>query len=259
MIRTAILLVLGVLLSACASTPATPGKQFLLLGETHDNAEGHRLRLAELERRVAAGWRPAIAMEQFDRENQSQLTKAQASCGDNTRCIVDAAKGSGRWEWAYYEPVIALAQRYQLPLIAANLSRADAGRVTKTGFAAALSPELQSRYALDAVSPELLAGQVAAVREGHCNQLPEDLLPGMARAQIARDVIMASVMLDAGRDVVLLAGNGHVRNDLGAPYWLKRLGYASDSIAYVEGAAGSAAYGRSVLIAPAARKDPCQF
>ncbi|WP_028456197.1 ChaN family lipoprotein [Chitinilyticum litopenaei] len=262
MIRTATLLALGALLAGCASLsspPAPAGKTLLLLGETHDNAEGHRLRLAELEARVAAGWQPAIAMEQFDREHQAALTQAQADCGDNARCVIDAARGSARWQWEFYEPVIALAQRHRLPLLAANLSRAEASRVVKESFAAALSPELQARYALDALPPGLFAGQIAAVREGHCNQLPENLLPGMARAQIARDVVMAEVMIAAGRDAVLLAGNGHVRDDLGAPYWLRKLGQESESIAYAESAAPAGQYGRSVVITPAERQDPCRF
>ena len=69
-------LLCGVLaLSACgwlkkspppAPVPVTvadslPNPQVLLLGEVHDNARGHRMRFEELQRRVAAGWRPAIA------------------------------------------------------------------------------------------------------------------------------------------------------------------------------------------------------
>ena len=33
-----------------------PNPQVLLLGEVHDNAQGHRLRVAELQRRLAAGF-----------------------------------------------------------------------------------------------------------------------------------------------------------------------------------------------------------
>src|SRR5690606_18939259 len=43
----------------------------------------------------------------------------------------------------------------------------------------------------------LLSSQVEEVRTGHCDMLPESLIEPMARAQIARDVVMADAMLDA--------------------------------------------------------------
>jgi uncharacterized iron-regulated protein len=51
----------------------------LLLGEVHDNAQGHKLRYELLRQRVEAGWRPAIVMEQFDRENQDLPQGAKAA------------------------------------------------------------------------------------------------------------------------------------------------------------------------------------
>ncbi|WP_157315020.1 ChaN family lipoprotein [Chitinibacter sp. GC72] len=246
-----------VLLSGCASV--TPPSRYVLLGEVHDNAEGHQQRVADLRAKVAAGWRPAIALEQFDYEFQPQLSAAQSRCGSDTRCIIDAAQGSKRWDWAYYVPLLTLAQQYQLPLLAANLSRADASKIVKTGFTAALKPELIERYQLAHIPAALLAGQIEAVRSGHCNQLPESLLPGMARAQIARDVLMADVMLESmkstGRDVVLIAGNGHVRRDLGVPQWLKSA--PLHSTAYLEAAPAPGMYDSSVLVKAMQRGDVC--
>ena len=48
-----------------------------------------------------------------------------------------------------------------------------------------------------------------------------EALPAQARAQMARDIVLARAIgpyLDRG--VVLLAGNGHVRRDIGVPFWL---------------------------------------
>ena len=43
----------------------------------------------------------------------------------------------------------------------------------------------------------------------------------MAQAQFARDAVMADVLRQhAQRGAVLLAGNGHVRRDLGVSRWL---------------------------------------
>ncbi|MEO5963656.1 MAG: ChaN family lipoprotein, partial [Thermomonas sp.] len=208
----------------------------LLLGETHDNAEGHRLRAVELRDRVEAGWRPAIAMEQFDREYQPLLDAALRECPD-AECVVQrVAPGNSGWTWTFYTPLIALAMKYDLPLLAANLSRTDAGNVIEGGLATVLDTGAVSRYGLDKPLPSaLLATQVEEVRTGHCGMLPEDMLAPMALAQVARDVVMAETMRPfAANGVVLIAGNGHVRRDIAVPYWLHRLGLTTWSVGFVE-------------------------
>lgn len=277
--RSLLLALCALAAGACAARGATaPGPEaaaadtprVLLLGETHDNAQGHRERLALLRARVEAGWRPAIAMEQFDRERQADLDRALADCADPA-CVVRAAGGAkAGWDWAHYEPVIALALQYDLPLLAANLSRADAGQVMKTSFGAALDAGTVRDYGLDATLPaDLLATQVTEVRDGHCGQLPEAMLEPMARAQVARDVWMAkTVEAHAARGVVLLAGNGHVRGDVGVPFWLARRGVDGvRSIGYVEGARpaagdgsaspGKARFDETRTVTPQERPDPC--
>jgi uncharacterized iron-regulated protein len=48
--------------------------------------------------------------------------------------------------------------------------------------------------------------------------LPKSALPGLARAQIARDAVLAkSLRPYLERGVVLLTGNGHARRDIGVP------------------------------------------
>ncbi|WP_410522805.1 ChaN family lipoprotein, partial [Parvimonas micra] len=67
----------------------------------------------------------------------------------------------------------------------------------------------------------LVGGQRVELEAGHCGKMPSDLMPGMIRAQIARDVWMETLIArQAGHAVVLLAGNAHVRRDLGVPHWL---------------------------------------
>ncbi|TJZ77356.1 ChaN family lipoprotein [Chitiniphilus eburneus] len=256
------------LLIACAGTPQ-PSTQALaariadkpvwLLGEVHDNAEGHRQRAYLLAQRVQAGWRPAIAMEQFDRERQPDLDAALRDCAD-ADCVVQRAGGAkAAWQWPYYTPVIALALQYRLPLLAANVSRADAARVVREGYAAALDTATLQAFGLDQPLPvDLDAGQQREVDVGHCGQLPASLLPGMARAQVARDVWMARVVREHADGVVLLAGNGHVRRDLGVPRWLA--GVPSEqvvSVGFVEAAAPAGRFDAVVTIPAAARADAC--
>lgn len=245
-----------------AQTPppatATHPPEVLLLGEVHDSAAGHAARAELLRARIEAGWRPAIAMEQFDTGQQAALDAAMAACRDATCVVERVAPGKSSWHWDYYKPVIALALQYDLPLYAANLSRADATKVVKDGFAAALSPALIDRYHLDALPEAVLSAQETEVREGHCGMLPESLVPAMAKAQIARDAVMADVLRKhADHGIVLIAGNGHTRRDIAVAYWLRMDGLAPKTVGFLEPGSDTSRYDETHPIPKVERPDPC--
>jgi uncharacterized iron-regulated protein len=224
-----------VALAACASPPldeqrlATElteqlaARPLVLLGEVHDNAVQHRIRAAALARLLEQGRRPALAFEQFDRERQAAIDRARAAPPPADRALADHVIEQGRapgdgWQWSYYRPFVELALRYQLPIVAANLSRADAARVAREGLTAVLAAGELRRLGLDAIDPGLQRAHEDAVNEGHCRLLPATALPGLARAQIARDAVLAAALRGhADRGVVLLTGNGHARRDIGVP------------------------------------------
>lgn len=236
---------------------AIAGQPRVLLGEVHDNAAGHALRLAALEQALATGWRPALALEQFDREHQVALDAAVARCGQDADCVIQAASpGKSSWQWEFYRPLVGLALQYQLPLVAANVSRADAGRVVREGLPALFDAGSMQVLGLDKAVPEdLQAGQERAIDEGHCGQLPATLIGPMARAQFARDAVMAEAMRAQGaRPVVLVAGNGHVRQDYGVPRWLDA---PVVSVGFVESAPAEGVYTLASVVPAVDRKDPC--
>lgn len=246
--------------AALPSAETVQQADLVLMGEVHDNAGSHALRLQLLTRAIEAGWRPAIAMEQFDRESQPALSMAQQRCGLDADCVIGAARAvsAGNWDWAFYRPVVELAQRFQLPLLAANVSRADAGRVTREGFPAALGETSIARHRLAKPLPaDLAEGQGTAVRDGHCRLLPDSAVPGMVDAQVARDVFMADVLTaQNGRPVVLLAGNDHVRRDIGVPRWLPD-GARLLVIGFVEQDEAAGRFDYRAVLAPVSRADPC--
>lgn len=238
---------------ATADTP-----RILLLGEVHDNAAGHAARAALLRKELEAGWRPAIAMEQFDTDAQPALDAAMRACADAACVIARAASAKAGWTWAYYEPVIALALQYKLPLYAANLSRGDAAKVVKDGFAAALPAGLIARYRLDALPAAVLAAQETEVRDSHCGALPESLVAPMAEAQIARDVVMAETLRAHAADgIVLIAGNGHVRRDIAVPFWLRQQGLPARAVGFLEPTSNATAFDAVERIPATTRPDPC--
>jgi uncharacterized iron-regulated protein len=256
-------------LGACTSAPPRAdwearlrGDTVVLLGEVHDNAEQHRLRLAVLERAFAAGWRPAIVMEQFDRDRQDDIDRARRERpGDAQHLIEQAAPRQAGWNWDFYRPVVALALRHDVPLVAANLPGADTQRIARDGYAAAFDAATIAALGLDrTIDAEWQSAQESEIDAGHCRALPRDVWPRMARAQFARDAVLAqAVVANAARGAVLIAGNGHVRRDLGVPRWLALDPGRVLSVGFLEtdGTTPESAFDAVVRTAPAPRGDPC--
>jgi uncharacterized iron-regulated protein len=254
----------GCAVSVPAPAPAAgfAGKQFVLLGEVHDNAEGQRQRLAELTRAVEQGWRPAIVMEQFDRDQQAAIDRARRERPGDAAYLIAQAGDKAGWAWPQYEPVVALALRHDLPLVAANLSRADAQRIVRDGLDAVFSGTERKQLGLAAPLPGALVSlQSAALDAGHCGNLPKAMLPGMLNAQAARDAVMAAALKPfASRGAVLIAGNGHVRNDVGVPRWLDAPDSAIYSVAWLEDTQlqDASSFDRVMTIRAVRRPDPCK-
>ena len=251
----------------------------LALGEVHDNPVQHALRLRWLEVLLERGGRFAVAMEQLDAAHQDRIDALRAdNVRTGTRTDARALAQAGGfsfdgWDWRFYEPVIAWALRERLPLIGANLANAQTASIAR-GQPHELT---QARPARWSDSDE--TRQQREIAEAHCGVLPASILPAMARAQRARDLTMARALqraLAAHRmPVVLLAGNGHVRRDLGVPRYLADSGHTGVvlSVGFVErplaeaDAGASAApsvgydpaghYDWRVLTAPQPRPDPC--
>ena len=223
----------ALLLIGCAS-PAAPVDEHALaaelarrpsalLGEVHDNAVQHRMRADALRRLLEQGVRPAIAFEQFDRERQADIDRARTEVPPDGRSLAAHVIERGRtpksnWDWAQYEPFVELALRYDLPIIAANLSRTDAARVARDGVGAVFDAAEQRRLGLDRADESLQRTHESIARDAHCRLLPETALAGLARAQVARDAVLADAFRrHADRGVILLTGNGHARRDIGVP------------------------------------------
>ena len=265
-------LLAALLCAACAAPATAPpqsladdianalrSRQLVLLGEVHDNRAQHAARAAALAALLKSGARPALLMEQFDRERQPDIARARAAPGADAASVIAAAvpAGGGGWDWSLYEPYVALALQHGLPLVAANVSRTDARRISADGLAA---------HGFDAAVPrDVLDAQVQAIVASHCGHVDLPRAEQMALAQIARDQFMArQIAAHADGSVLLLAGNGHVRRDIGVPRWLAPalrarslvIGLAESPDAASGG--GSPAFDRQLATPAQPRPDPCE-
>ncbi|MFI4932869.1 MAG: ChaN family lipoprotein [Burkholderiales bacterium] len=244
-------------------TARLSGSSLVLLGEVHDNPLHHRLRAAVLRQALEDGWRPAVVMEQFDLDRQADIDRARAERPDDAQHVITQAGGAAGWHWSDYQAFVALALQYQLPLLAGNLPRNTANRLARDDYTTVLGAERVRTWCLaDAPDAAWQAAQEREIDVGHCGALPQRLWPALARGQFARDAAMAHLLsLHVPGGAVLLAGNGHVRRDLGVPRWLQRQGTpATLVVGFIERdtpppAAG--AYDAVVITEPAARDDPC--
>lgn len=249
------LLALG--LGGCAGAPtltlpAPATKPIVLLGEVHDNATHHRLRLQAFRDLLAAGARPALLLEQFDRDRQADLERVRRLPGADAQQLIDAAGAPG-WDWSFYRPFIDEALRHGLPIVAANVSRSEARRVMSGGLAA---------HGFDPAVPEAItAAQARAIVRSHCGMIDEPTARRMSQAQVARDQFMARLVEQhAARGVLLLAGNGHVRTDIGVPHWLSPATRArTQAVGVLEpGDDDPPAYDQVVVTPSQPRDDPCR-
>lgn len=244
---------LVLLLSGCA-TPIVFTRPVVLLGEVHDNAAQHAMRLRAFQGWLAQGVRPALLMEQFDRTHQADIDRLRAhSTPPSADELIDAGSpGRKGWDWTFYKPFIELALKYQLPIIAANVGRDEARTVMRDGLSAAGFDER--------VPPQVLQAQTAAVQDSHCGMIAAKMAGSMALAQVARDQFMArQIEAQGAGEVLLLAGNGHVRKDIGVMQWLGTATRARTQAIGVleEGDERVHDYDRVVFTSAQPRSDPC--
>lgn len=206
--------------------------RFVLLGETHDNPEHHRIQLALLDAMMADGARPALAMEQFDAEHQPAIDAAQHASNVTPDALATAGGFDRKgWDWPLYEPLVAAAIRADVPLVAANLSRATARRMVAEG-PGVLGTERLARLGFDAVWSEQKAQHLQReIVDGHCGHVPPNLLPGLINAQRARDAVIAEALAPyAQRGAVVILGTGHARKDIGVPLYLSHVAPGADIV-----------------------------
>lgn len=196
---------------------------YALLGEVHDNPVDHEVRAGIID--ALASVHPAIVFEQFQDSDTPIALPSTPASGDQLEAWLDA-NGFDRigWKWPLHKPVVLAAIAHARSLWGANVSREALMPVVMAGGSESGVPDslrqLVNRAPLGDAARAVLDSELV---EGHCHELPNEMIPGMRMAQVVRDAAMVRALLLAGRDgpAWLIAGNGHVRNDVAAPRVLR--------------------------------------
>ena len=182
----------------------------VLLGEQHDNDDHHRLQLWLLQRLQELRPQASLLLEMLTPSQQPAVDSLQN--GDieaQPEQLAEQLHWSTGWDWNSYGPIVTWALETDVNLRAANLDREEIGTLYRTP--AAVSP----RY-----SEQALAELRETIEASHCGQIAEPQLSAMRGIQQQRDVRMGEQLAAAAAPALLLAGNFHVRKDLGVPLHL---------------------------------------
>ena len=239
-----------------------PEGQVYVLGEVHDNPLHH-----ERQGAVVAAVEPrAVVFEMLTPERAARWDPTLA--GDPE--ALDAALG---WTEAGWPDLSLYASLFAAIPEGAAVIGADPGpSAPREAMARGAVRAFEAvggdaeRFGLDEpLPPEEQAAREAEQQAGHCDALPEDLLPAFVEAQRLRDAAFARAVLDAleahGPPVVLITGNGHARADWGVPAILARAAPEVSvlSLGQFEGGDGPPV---DVALAtdgpPGGRDDPCE-
>ena len=231
--------VVALTLVACTAVPPGPGRaaggaaqawqqqldawpevQILLLGEQHDQPEHQAWQAATIAYLAQQQRLAAVVMEMAPAGGSTAALPSSAPEAQVQAALQwQAGTEAGGWPWLTYGPVVMAAVRAGVPVLGGNLPR----------------PQMRVAMQNTAFDSHLPAPgwqqQLQAIRDGHCGLLPEAQVAPMARIQLARDQSLARVAQAAlpesrpgerQRQVLVVAGNGHARSDIGVPTWLGR-------------------------------------
>jgi uncharacterized iron-regulated protein len=200
--------------------------ELIAIGEAHDNPVHHAIQARVLDRLVARGERPILALEMLTEDQQDAIDEgipAGASVEDLDRRLAWSARG---WpDFRMYYPLFETARRHGLAVLAADLTPATTRAISRSGLRglpAAEQGRLASRLPADPAREEALR---RTIERAHCDLLPPDASPTMAEAWHARNVTMARRVAEAlgrARTVVLIVGRAHLAPD-GVPGQLEAL------------------------------------
>lgn len=187
----------------------------LLLGEKHDNPDHHQLRLSLLDSLLSAAGPSLIVMEMMQRGQQPRIAAlADSTLDTDLSALAERlAWDDEGWPWQFYGPAVALALQRGASLVAGNIDSSEVMTIYRD-TSATMTQRLDAQQ---------LAQLHLDIDSSHCGMLPAEQFPAMVRVQQARDQQMAAALMsgaDAFARRILLAGNYHIRHDLGVPNYL---------------------------------------
>lgn len=195
-------------------------KEYILLGETHDNPLHHNYQAWVIDQLHAQGRTVSVAFEMLTQAQGQALVDQNIQTADQIFDVVQWEK-TGWPAREMYKPVFAAALNAGYDIHAANLDRQELNQIIMQGEKS-LPDNIQTQLKenpLNAESEELLR---TGIVESHCQMLPETMVPAMMLGQRVRDAAIANSLVNnkAKDGIVLIAGSGHTQQN-GVPGFIR--------------------------------------
>ena len=189
------------------------GGGYLLLGEKHDNPDHHALQLRVLDHVLQTDNVSAVSFEMMSSEQQPLLLDLPLSPQSSLEQIKEYLQWDAGWNWDYYGPLLHSVIQADVLINAANISNEEMMQV----YGAPTAAEIEG-----VLDEQTMVALEKDIDDSHCGMLPESQFPAMVRVQQARDFAMAASLASNTQQQlqVLIAGNYHIRRDLGVPNYL---------------------------------------
>ena len=196
------------------------------LGESHKNPHHHWAQLRmfeELVNRLEAS-KMALGMEMFQRPFQGVLNDYGAGKIDE-RAMLTRTDWANRWgyDFALYRPLMALAVKQEIPILALNISTEFKEKIKRVGIEGLTEKERARAPEVNVDDPDhkawfddLMGGGAHSSSHGggHASQEDDEKARRFYFVQVLWDETMAEtasswLTAEAGRRMVVIAGSGH--------------------------------------------------
>lgn len=199
------------------------GREVVLLGETHDDADHHRWQLHTLAALHSRRPDMVLGFEAFPRRAQPVLDRWVAGELTAQQFLAEV-----RWDEVWnvgaelYLPLFEFARLQRIPMVALNVGRPLTEAVAAKGWDAVPQAEREG-LSRPAPAPPAYREALARVHREHGEKVP---LASFIEAQQTWDRAMAEALARQPRRrlAVGIVGSGHLRHGHGVPLQLRALG-----------------------------------
>lgn len=230
----------------------------IFLGEQHDNPAHHSVQAAWVKSLLPK----AIVFEMLTKDQAARVTPQNRRDAGTLEAALEW-EASGWPDFDMYFPIFEAVP--EAVVFGAAVPRTELREMMQKDIKDVADALNLTRFKLDVpLEQEEQTTREALQRAAHCDALPEDMLPFMVSVQRFRDAALAHAALEAfaefGGPVVVITGNGHAREDWGAPFLLGQVSPDTSVFSLGQGEEGQVPDGRfdTVIDGPAVdRGDPC--
>lgn len=222
-------------LSTAEVTARLAERDFVLLGERHDDAEHHRWQLHTLAALLGRREIGAVGFEMLPRSKQSVLD-AWAQGEKDAETFFEAADWDRVWGYdtELYRPLLDFVRMHRLPARALNVERETVRAVREEGWSA-LAPDEREDVGEPAPASEAYVDRLERTWRHHPGMEDDaEALERFVEAQTFWDRAMAEALAeayeDSGAPVVGIVGRGHLEGGHGITHQLADLGYSDAAI-----------------------------